>query len=239
MPLPAADRPARPQLEVLGRGRRRARALGRLPEGVLGDAVAHEHGVGAVVRDPGRPQMVRADRRGGRARAHADGHRPALPAVSKRQREALLEVKRALEAQAPEGAAPDPFEHSSGRRESQPTGGTGSAARRRRSAAFRVRRGRHPTRGGERWRRQRHRAVDHADAGNAWYRVPADEVADPARRRPGRRALELEQAAELLERQRAERAAGGAGDPGLAAVPRAVPQLHADHPGRRPRSCRW
>ena len=41
----------------------RARALGRLPEGVLGDALAHEHGVGAVVCDPGRSQVVRADRR--------------------------------------------------------------------------------------------------------------------------------------------------------------------------------
>ena len=62
-PVPAPDRPARPQLEVLGRGRHGARALGRLPEGVLRDALAHEHGVGAVVRDPRRPQVVRADRR--------------------------------------------------------------------------------------------------------------------------------------------------------------------------------
>jgi len=29
----------------------------------------------------------------------------------RQQREALLEVKQALKAQAPEGAAPDPFEH--------------------------------------------------------------------------------------------------------------------------------
>jgi polyphosphate kinase 2 (PPK2 family) len=35
---------------------------------------------------------------------------PRLPPVSKRQRQALLEVKHALEAQAPKGAAPDPFE---------------------------------------------------------------------------------------------------------------------------------
>ena len=40
----------------------RARALGRLPAGVLRDAVAHEHRVGALVRDPRRPQVVRADR---------------------------------------------------------------------------------------------------------------------------------------------------------------------------------
>jgi len=35
---------------------------------------------------------------------------PRYPAVSKRQRQALLEVKEALEAQAPKGAARDPFE---------------------------------------------------------------------------------------------------------------------------------
>jgi PPK2 family polyphosphate:nucleotide phosphotransferase len=36
---------------------------------------------------------------------------PRFPTVSKAQRVALAEVKEALEAQAPEGAAPDPFEH--------------------------------------------------------------------------------------------------------------------------------
>ena len=76
----AADRPPRPQLEVLLGGRRRARAMGRLPGGVLRDVVAHEHRVGAVVRDPGGSQVVRADRRRGRAGAHADGDRSALPA---------------------------------------------------------------------------------------------------------------------------------------------------------------
>jgi PPK2 family polyphosphate:nucleotide phosphotransferase len=35
---------------------------------------------------------------------------PRYPAVDKRQREVLLGVKKALEAQAPEGVAPDPFE---------------------------------------------------------------------------------------------------------------------------------
>ena len=35
---------------------------------------------------------------------------PRFPTVTKNQREALLEVKRELEAQAPKGAAPDPFE---------------------------------------------------------------------------------------------------------------------------------
>ena len=35
---------------------------------------------------------------------------PRFPTVTKAQREALLEVKRELEAQAPKGAAPDPFE---------------------------------------------------------------------------------------------------------------------------------
>ncbi len=36
---------------------------------------------------------------------------PRFPAVSEEQREMLLDVKRTLEAEAPEGAAPDPFEH--------------------------------------------------------------------------------------------------------------------------------
>ncbi len=35
---------------------------------------------------------------------------PRYPAVSKPQRQALLEVKEALEAQAPKGALGDPFE---------------------------------------------------------------------------------------------------------------------------------
>jgi PPK2 family polyphosphate:nucleotide phosphotransferase len=35
---------------------------------------------------------------------------PRYPVVTKQQREVLLEVKEALEAQAPKGAAPDPFE---------------------------------------------------------------------------------------------------------------------------------
>jgi hypothetical protein len=37
---------------------------------------------------------------------------PRYPKVSKEQREALLEIKQELEAQAPEGAAPDPFAQS-------------------------------------------------------------------------------------------------------------------------------
>ena len=36
---------------------------------------------------------------------------PQFPRVTEAQREALLEVKKTLEAQAPEGAARDPFEH--------------------------------------------------------------------------------------------------------------------------------
>ena len=34
---------------------------------------------------------------------------PQFPPVTKQQRDALMEIKRALEAEAPEGAAPDPF----------------------------------------------------------------------------------------------------------------------------------
>ena len=39
---------------------------------------------------------------------------PRFPKVTKEQRAALLEVKQALEAQAPKGAAPDPFERNLG-----------------------------------------------------------------------------------------------------------------------------
>ena len=78
--LSAADRPAGPQLEVLGGRRQRAPALGRLSEGVLGDAVAHEHRVGAVACDPGGSEVVCAHRCRGRARVGADGDRSALPA---------------------------------------------------------------------------------------------------------------------------------------------------------------
>jgi hypothetical protein len=39
---------------------------------------------------------------------------PEFPPVSDKQREALLDVRASLEAQAPKGAAPDPFEQSQG-----------------------------------------------------------------------------------------------------------------------------
>ena len=39
---------------------------------------------------------------------------PRFPTVTKRQRDGLLEVRRELEAQAPKGAAPDPFEAEQG-----------------------------------------------------------------------------------------------------------------------------
>ena len=53
---------------------------------------------------------------------------PKYPAVTEEQRQTLLEVKYALEAQAPKGAAPDPFEQreqakkarAAGRRDGQP-----------------------------------------------------------------------------------------------------------------------
>src|SRR5262249_10961893 len=72
-------RPAREELEVL-RGRRAGtRPVGRLPEGVLADAVGHQHPLGAVVCDPGGPQVVRADLRRRGYRAHPDRDRPAVP----------------------------------------------------------------------------------------------------------------------------------------------------------------
>ena len=60
---------------------------------------------------------------------------PRFPKVSKQQREALLEIKRSLEAEAPEGAHADPFEHERGRRGSlRRTAGTGKRPPERRVA---------------------------------------------------------------------------------------------------------
>jgi antitoxin component HigA of HigAB toxin-antitoxin module len=39
---------------------------------------------------------------------------PRFPVVTDARREVLREAKQALEAQAPKGAAPDPFEHERG-----------------------------------------------------------------------------------------------------------------------------
>ena len=75
----AAHRPAREELEVLGGRRAGASLLGRLPEGVLRDAVGHQHRVGAVVRDPRRPQVVRAHLRLGDHRERADQDRSEVP----------------------------------------------------------------------------------------------------------------------------------------------------------------
>ena len=69
-------------------------------------------------------------------------------------------------------------------------------------------------------------------AGQAWYAQSPEAVAaalhvDPAA------GLSGAEAATLLATTRPERAAGGEAEARLAAVPGAVPQLHADHPGRR------
>ena len=55
------------------------RPLGRLPEGVLGDAVGHQHQLGTVVCHPGGPQVVRAHLRGRGPRAHPGRDRSAVP----------------------------------------------------------------------------------------------------------------------------------------------------------------
>ena len=135
-----------------------------------------------MVRDPGRPQVVRADRRRRRARAHADGDRPAVPGGRpSEQREALLEVKEALEAQAPKGAAPDPFERSRSSTESE----RGKAGDRERSAH---RPSAEPRDGGEPDRRRRH------ERGTA-PPPRRSRRGSASTRRPGSRA---QQAAELL-----------------------------------------
>ena len=52
---------------------------------------------------------------------------PRYPRVTKQKRDALIEVKQALEAQAPEGAAPDPFaqEQRDDHADSEPAPATG------------------------------------------------------------------------------------------------------------------
>jgi PPK2 family polyphosphate:nucleotide phosphotransferase len=62
---------------------------------------------------------------------------PHFPAISKQQRQSLLEVKKALEAQAPKGAAPDPFE-AEHRAERSGDPGDGSERRRPPAAATRA-----------------------------------------------------------------------------------------------------
>ena len=71
--------PAGEELEVLGGRRPGARPVGRLPEGLLGDAVGHQHPLGTVVRHPGGPQVVRARLRRRGPRAHPGRDRSTVP----------------------------------------------------------------------------------------------------------------------------------------------------------------
>ncbi len=82
--------------------------LGRLPGGVLGDALAHQHPVGAVVRDSGRPQVVRAPGRQLRAGPRADGAEPSVPDRGRRGASAAGPGQGEARGGAPAGAAPDP-----------------------------------------------------------------------------------------------------------------------------------
>ena len=207
----------------------RARALGRLPEGVLRDALAHEHRVGAVVRDTRRPQVVRPDRRRGSAGPHADGDRSAVPRGQQGAARDAGEVKQELEAQAPGGRAPDPFEQEQKAR----------AGRERRPGRTRARPGRsrrrptsrQPSNGradgdgnaltgtdGRRRRLVRRLPRRKSPPGSASIRPSGC----PASRPPnccgqnGPNALPAEAAV-----------------PGMEAVRPAVPELHADHPAGR------
>ena len=82
--------------------------LGRLPGRVLGDAVAHQHGVGAVVRDPGGPQVVRPDLRVGDPGAHPDRDRSAVPDGRCGQAAGPGRDEGAAGGRGARGAAPDP-----------------------------------------------------------------------------------------------------------------------------------
>ena len=230
-PVPATDRPARPQLEVLHRRRQRARALGRLPEGVLGDALAHEHRVGAVVRDPGRPEVVRADRRRGGARARADGDRSAVPdGHQDAARDAARGQARRSRPRRPRARRRTRSSTSSergGGGERRPERARGRTRRSQRAA----RRDRRPSERGDRWPRQRDRDGPRRRRATAGTASPPAR-SRPARRRPGGRALRPA-GGRAARAARSERAAGREVGAGLAAVPRAVPQLHADHPAGR------
>ena len=81
-----AARGARQALEVLGRRRRRARALGRLPGGLRRRAEGDQHRARAVVRDPGRPQVAHAHRGRRDPRPPPRGHGPAVPDALRRGR---------------------------------------------------------------------------------------------------------------------------------------------------------
>ena len=78
-PLPPTHRSRRAQLEVLRERPGGAGFLERLSGRVLGDAHPYEHRAGAVVRDPGRPQMVRPYRCCRGHRSNADRDRPPVP----------------------------------------------------------------------------------------------------------------------------------------------------------------
>ena len=88
---------------------RERQSVGRLPARVLADAVRHQHAVGAVVRHPCRPQVVRADLRRCRARPHAHRDRSAIPGGQRRCAQGAARAKRELEAEAPKGAPADPY----------------------------------------------------------------------------------------------------------------------------------
>jgi hypothetical protein len=64
-------------------------------------AVGHEHGTGALVRDPGGPGVVRAQLRLRGARAHLFELDPRYPEVGEESRQQLLTYRAALE---PEGS---------------------------------------------------------------------------------------------------------------------------------------
>ena len=85
-PVPGPDRRTGPQLEVQRERRQGARVLGRLPEGVRGGPLEHQHAVGAVVRDPGRRQAVRPGRGRWRPGPHPDRDQPEGSRRSPRRR---------------------------------------------------------------------------------------------------------------------------------------------------------
>ena len=167
---------------------------------------------------------------------------PQYPVVGDDGPARPAEARRELEAEAPDGAAPDPY---AAKHDGSPAHGANGKQRRarqaRRAAAKPPRPGAGPDgmAGREHGARSAHRGRPprRRRPATPWYAQSPAEVAHAAGGRPGRRAAGG-RGRRTAARGRPQRAARGAAEAGLAALPRGVPQLHADHPGRRGRGVR-
>ena len=153
---------------------------------------------------------------------------PQYPSVDRDALRELAVARRDLEAQAPAGAAPDPFAaahdgHGTPGRTATASGRRRRARRPRSSRAVR----RDRRQGGHAARTDGHPP----ERRRVVLAIARGRRAGP-RGRPRRRPVGSDGNG-AAARERPECAPGGAAEAGVAALPRAVPQLHAGHPGRR------